>query len=246
MGYQLVLRAQGRRLRHDRRRDDEAARRHARDHQAALRRPALLGQAPAGGPLQAAGAEADPGALDRQPLGPDLAGAGRGGQPGPAVQGVDRPRRSSRAPRTSTSRWASPGCRRRSGSGRTSTRSRPASARKKNAHASAWHIDRAQDVRSLMSVEANQQWFGTAHHELGHIYYYLAYSRPEVPYLLREGRQPRVSRGDRRAGEAGQPADARTWEGRRACPRARSRTPPAGCCSRRSTRSSSSPGRRGR
>ncbi len=63
----------------------------------------------------------------------------------------------------------------------------PGVARKKNTHASAWHIDREQDVRSLMSVEANQQWFGTAHHELGHIYYFLSYSRPEVPFLLREG-----------------------------------------------------------
>ncbi len=62
-----------------------------------------------------------------------------------------------------------------------------ASARKKNSHASAWHIDRENDVRSLMSVEPNQQWFGTAHHELGHIYYYMAYSRPEVPFLLRAG-----------------------------------------------------------
>jgi peptidyl-dipeptidase A len=59
--------------------------------------------------------------------------------------------------------------------------------RKKNAHASAWHIDYDQDVRSLMSVEPNEQWFGTAHHELGHIYYFLAYSRPEVPFLLRVG-----------------------------------------------------------
>jgi peptidyl-dipeptidase A len=63
----------------------------------------------------------------------------------------------------------------------------PGVARKKNAHASAWHIDHAEDVRSLMSVEANEQWFATAHHELGHIYYFLAYSRPEVPFLLREG-----------------------------------------------------------
>jgi peptidyl-dipeptidase A len=61
------------------------------------------------------------------------------------------------------------------------------SPRKKNAHASAWHIDHEQDVRSLMSVEPNQQWFGTAHHELGHIYYFLAYTRPEVPPLLRDG-----------------------------------------------------------
>ena len=81
-------------------------------------------------------------------------------------------------------------------------------------HASAWHIDREQDVRSLMSVEPNEQWFGTSHHELGHIYYYLAYSRPEVPFLLRDGRQPRLPRGDRRAGAAGQPADALPGEGR--------------------------------
>jgi peptidyl-dipeptidase A len=59
--------------------------------------------------------------------------------------------------------------------------------RKKNSHASAWHIDLEQDVRSLMSVEADSDWFGTAHHELGHIYYFLAYTKPEVPPLLREG-----------------------------------------------------------
>lgn len=61
------------------------------------------------------------------------------------------------------------------------------SARRKNSHASAWHIDLGEDVRSLMSVEANESWFATAHHELGHIYYFLAYSRPEVPLLLRDG-----------------------------------------------------------
>jgi peptidyl-dipeptidase A len=63
----------------------------------------------------------------------------------------------------------------------------PGLARKKNSHASAWHIDHWRDVRSLMSVQANEQWFGTSHHELGHIYYFLSYSRPEVPHLLREG-----------------------------------------------------------
>ncbi len=64
----------------------------------------------------------------------------------------------------------------------------PGVARKKNAHASAWDIDRAGDVRSLMSVEPNEEWFDTAHHELGHIYYFLSYdNRPEVPYLLRDG-----------------------------------------------------------
>jgi peptidyl-dipeptidase A len=59
--------------------------------------------------------------------------------------------------------------------------------RDKNDHASAWHVDLQTDVRSLMSVEPNWRWFGTTHHELGHIYYYLAYSTPDVPPLLREG-----------------------------------------------------------
>lgn len=63
----------------------------------------------------------------------------------------------------------------------------PGDKRKKNSHASAWHIDYNQDVRSLMSIEPNSEWFTTAHHELGHIYYFLSYSRPEVPYLLRNG-----------------------------------------------------------
>jgi peptidyl-dipeptidase A len=61
------------------------------------------------------------------------------------------------------------------------------SPRKKNAHATAWHIDGESDVRSLMSVEPNEQWFGAAHHELGHIYYDLAYATADVPYLLRAG-----------------------------------------------------------
>lgn len=63
----------------------------------------------------------------------------------------------------------------------------PGDPRKKNTHASAWHIDLGNDVRSLMSVEPNTRWFSTAHHELGHIYYYLSYTRPEVPPLLRGG-----------------------------------------------------------
>ena len=58
---------------------------------------------------------------------------------------------------------------------------------KKNTHASAWHMDLDRDVRSLMSVEPNREWYETVHHELGHIYYYMSYSRPEVPIVLREG-----------------------------------------------------------
>ena len=39
-----------------------------------------------------------------------------------------------------------------------------------------------------MSVQPDEQWFGTAHHELGHIYYFLAYSAARgAAFLLREG-----------------------------------------------------------
>ncbi len=58
---------------------------------------------------------------------------------------------------------------------------------KKNNHASAWHIDNNKDVRSLMSVEPNTEWWGTVLHELGHIYYYQTYSNPNVPLILRGG-----------------------------------------------------------
>ncbi len=58
---------------------------------------------------------------------------------------------------------------------------------KKNNHASAWHMDLENDVRSLMSVVPNADWYETVHHELGHIYYYMCYTNPNVPPLLREG-----------------------------------------------------------
>jgi peptidyl-dipeptidase A len=63
----------------------------------------------------------------------------------------------------------------------------PGTNYKKNTHASAWHMDLQQDVRSLMSVEPNADWYQTAHHELGHIYYYISYTNPQVPPLMREG-----------------------------------------------------------
>lgn len=63
----------------------------------------------------------------------------------------------------------------------------PGADYKKNTHASAWHMDLDRDVRSLMSVEPNARWYETTHHELGHVYYYLSYTNPEVPPLLRRG-----------------------------------------------------------
>ena len=101
----------------------------------------------------------------------------------------------------------------------------PKSGRKKNSHASAWHIDLAGDVRSLMSIEPNSRWFGTTHHELGHIYYYISYSTPAGAVPAARGGQPGLSRGDRRpdrpgrrpaaVSEAGRPAEPRGREGRR-------------------------------
>jgi peptidyl-dipeptidase A len=67
--------------------------------------------------------------------------------------------------------------------------------RKKNTHASCWHVDLDRDIRSLMSVEANSAWFSTAHHELGHGYYFMTYTRPEVPPLLRIGANPAFHEG---------------------------------------------------
>lgn len=58
---------------------------------------------------------------------------------------------------------------------------------KKNNHASAWHMNLEHDIRCLMSVVPNTDWYETTHHELGHIYYYVAYTNPDVPPLLREG-----------------------------------------------------------
>jgi peptidyl-dipeptidase A len=72
---------------------------------------------------------------------------------------------------------------------------KPGDPRKKNTHASCWHMDLDHDIRSLMSVEANSEWFYTAHHELGHGYYFMSYSRPEVPPLLRIGANPAFHEG---------------------------------------------------
>ena len=67
---------------------------------------------------------------------------------------------------------------------------KPGESRKKNTHASCWHVDLQDDIRSLMSVEANSQWFETSHHELGHAYYFMSYTRQEVPPVLRIGANP--------------------------------------------------------
>jgi peptidyl-dipeptidase A len=67
--------------------------------------------------------------------------------------------------------------------------------RKKNSHASCWHLDLGTDIRSLMSVEPNMEWFETTHHELGHGYYFMSYTNPAVPPLLRDGANPSFHEG---------------------------------------------------
>ncbi len=69
------------------------------------------------------------------------------------------------------------------------------SDRKKNTHAWCYHIDLDHDIRSLQSIEPNSEWFFTAHHELGHGHYFLSYTRPEVPPLLRIGANPGFHEG---------------------------------------------------
>lgn len=71
----------------------------------------------------------------------------------------------------------------------------PGSTRKKNTHASAWHLDLENDVRSLQSIENTPWWFKTAHHEFGHIYYFQSYTRDDVPPLLRTGANPAFHEG---------------------------------------------------
>ena len=63
----------------------------------------------------------------------------------------------------------------------------PDSGFKKNNHASAWHMDLEHDIRSLMSVEPNTEWWQTTLHELGHVFYFISYTNPDVPIILRDG-----------------------------------------------------------
>jgi peptidyl-dipeptidase A len=69
------------------------------------------------------------------------------------------------------------------------------STRRKNTHASAWHMDLDHEIRSLQSIESTKWWFTTAHHEFGHVYYFKSYSRPDVPPLLRDGANPAFHEG---------------------------------------------------
>nr|WP_238346376.1 M2 family metallopeptidase [Luteimonas saliphila] len=52
-------------------------------------------------------------------------------------------------------------------------------------HASAWDMDMDGDVRTKMCIKPNEEDFTTIYHELGHVYYYLAYNK--LPPMFQGG-----------------------------------------------------------
>lgn len=52
-------------------------------------------------------------------------------------------------------------------------------------HASAWDMNMAGDVRTKMCIKPNEEDFTVIYHELGHVYYYLAYNK--LPPLFQQG-----------------------------------------------------------
>ena len=52
-------------------------------------------------------------------------------------------------------------------------------------HASAWDMDLNGDVRIKMCIKPNEEDFSTIYHEMGHVYYYLAYN--DKPFLFQGG-----------------------------------------------------------
>ena len=52
-------------------------------------------------------------------------------------------------------------------------------------HASAWPLNEKDDVRIKMCITPTAEDFTVIHHELGHVYYFLAYTRQ--PFLFRNG-----------------------------------------------------------
>ena len=52
-------------------------------------------------------------------------------------------------------------------------------------HASAWDINTQGDVRTKMCIKPDEEDFTTIYHELGHVYYYLAYN--DLPPLFQTG-----------------------------------------------------------
>jgi len=52
-------------------------------------------------------------------------------------------------------------------------------------HANAWDMNMAGDVRTKMCIKPNEEDFTTIYHELGHVYYYMAYNK--LPPIFQTG-----------------------------------------------------------
>jgi peptidyl-dipeptidase A len=52
-------------------------------------------------------------------------------------------------------------------------------------HASAWHMDNKEDVRIKQCIVPTEEELGTIYHEMGHVYYDLAYK--DQPFLFHDG-----------------------------------------------------------
>jgi peptidyl-dipeptidase A len=57
--------------------------------------------------------------------------------------------------------------------------------RKVQCHASAWHMDLGEDVRIKQCIRPTYEELRTIYHELGHVYYFLAYR--DQPFLFQNG-----------------------------------------------------------
>ena len=153
-----------------------------REHAAALRRNSTPGRATSWRRATASRCRAHPRALARQPLGPGLARL---------VEGIDldalvrRPQPEwliGQAERFYVSHGLAASAGRRSGA-RSDLYALPADATRKKEHARLGLAHRPRPGRALADERRGRtsHWFSTTHHELGHVYYYLSYSRPEVP-----------------------------------------------------------------
>lgn len=60
----------------------------------------------------------------------------------------------------------------------------------KSRKSEAWHINLDQNVRVMMALRSDFASYGQAHKIVAETYYHLAYSREEVPAILRQGANP--------------------------------------------------------
>lgn len=65
---------------------------------------------------------------------------------------------------------------------------KPTDGREMTCHASAWDFCDSKDFRIKMCTEMVQEDLRTIHHELGHVFYYIAYKNQ--PHIFREGANP--------------------------------------------------------